>query len=71
MIMTLTLTLPEELEQRLSEEARRHGVGEEELTVKLLGQHLPVTNRQHKLAALIRSWIDQGDQAEQQATGEF
>ena len=66
--MTLTLNLPEELEQRLAQEARRLGVGADECAVRLLRSHLPLVDRNRELARLVRSWIDDGDEAEQSET---
>ena len=69
--MTLTLSLPKDIEQRLTEASRRQGVSVDEFTLKLLRQHLPAADRREKLKKLLRSWIDDGDVAEQQDTFDF
>jgi hypothetical protein len=69
--MTLTLNLPSELEQRLTEEARRQGLGADQLMLRLLDEHLPPGDERPNLAALLQSWIDEVDDAEQQETGEY
>ncbi len=69
--MTLTLHLPSELEQRLVKEARRQGLSTDEYTQRILEQSLPPKDRQAQLTTLLQEWIDEGDAAEQQATGEY
>ena len=69
--MTLTIDLSSELEQRLAREADRRGVPAEALTVKLLDEHLPASERQSELVSLLKSWIEDGDPEEQRETGEY
>ena len=69
--MPLTLHLPSELEYRLAREAERRGLSADEYTIQLLEQSLPPRDRQTALAALLQTWIDEGDLAEQQETGEY
>lgn len=69
--MTLTIDLTAELEQRLSREADRRGVPAEALTLELLEEHLPVSNRQSELVSLLKSWVEEGDPEEQRETGEY
>jgi hypothetical protein len=69
--MTLTLNLPRDLEDRLQHEAERQGLPADALTLHLLDQHLPSPDVQGKLAALLRSWIVEGDPQEQKETGEY
>ncbi|MFM9963388.1 MAG: hypothetical protein ACKV2Q_19435 [Planctomycetaceae bacterium] len=69
--MTLTLSLPEGIEHRLTEAARGQQLGTGELTLRLLDAHLPPVSRRQKLAALIRSWIEDDDETEQKETGEW
>lgn len=69
--MTLTLSLPEDIEQRLTEAAREQQLAAGDLTLRLLDAHLPPASRRQKLCALLRSWIDEGDEAEQKETGEW
>ena len=69
--MTITLSISPELEQRLTQAAKREGLPVEAYTVQLLEQHLPSGQRRAELVALLQSWID-GDGAEdQQETGEY
>jgi len=71
--MALTIHLPPELEQRLTEEARQHGVSADEYTARILEQHLPPQNKQSELVRLLQSWIDADDTdaMEQEETGEY
>lgn len=69
--MTLTVHLPEDLERRLAKAAERQGVGLEAYAVQLLEEHVPPSDRAGRVAALLRSWIEQGDPQEQSETGEY
>lgn len=69
--MTLTLHLPPELEQRLTQAAEQHGMPAEVYTVQLLNKHLPPQDRQAALVALLQAWIDEEDAAEQRETGAY
>ena len=69
--MTLTLTLPPELERRLAEEAARKGVPPEQYTLQLLSEHLPAADRRAEAVRLLQSWLDEGDAAEQTETGDY
>jgi len=69
--MTLTLHLPLELEQRLTQEAKRHGLALDAYTLQLLDKSLPPKDRRTELVTLLQSWIDEGDFEEQQETGEY
>jgi hypothetical protein len=69
--MTLTLHLPSELEQRLTQEAKRHGLALDAYTIQLLDQSLPPKERRTELVTLLQSWIDEGNPEEQQETGEY
>jgi hypothetical protein len=68
--MMLTLSLPEELEQRLRQEAERQGLTAAEYTIQVLEAQLPSIDRRRELIALLQTWIDQDDAAEQQENGE-
>ena len=63
--MPLTLNLPQDLEDRLQQEAERQGLPVDTLILHLLDQHLPSKDIQGNLAALLRSWIVEGDPQEQ------
>jgi hypothetical protein len=69
--MTLTLHLPPDLEQRLTQEAKRHGLALDAYTLQLLDKSLPPKDRCAKLVALLQSWIEEGNPEEQQETGEY
>ena len=69
--MTLTLHLPMDLERRLAQASRQHGLPEEEYTLKLLDTHLPPKDHRADLAAVLQTWIDAEDVAEQQETGAY
>lgn len=69
--MTLTLHLTPELEQRLTQEAKRQGLSVDAYTLHLLDKHLPPKGRREELITLLQSWIDEDDTGEQQETGEY
>ena len=69
--MTLTLHLPPELEQRLTQEAMRQGLALDTYTLQLLDQSLPPNDRRRELVTLLQSWMEEGDPEEQQETGEY
>jgi hypothetical protein len=69
--MTLTLSLPPDLEDRLQHEAERQGLPADTLTLQLLDQHLPAKDVRGELVTLLQSWIEGGDAQEQKETGEY
>jgi len=69
--MTLTLHLSPELEQRLTQEAKRHGLALDAYTLQLLDKSLPPKDRRAELVTLLQSWIEDGNPEEQQETGEY
>lgn len=69
--MTLTLHLPPALEQRLTQEAKRHGLSLDTYTLQLLDKSLPSQERRTELVTLLQSWMDEGDPEEQRETGEY
>ena len=68
----MNVTLPPDLERRLSAEAAKRGLDVEQFAVKVLGECLPV-DRKIEAVALLQSWIDADDTeaADQKATGDF
>ncbi len=56
--MTLQITLPSQLEERLRQEAKRRGQGEETVALRVLDEHLPPTLEARRAAAvsLLRGW---------------
>jgi len=69
--MTLSLALTPELERRLKQAAEQEGLPPDALALRLLEQHLPPGERRAELVALLQSWIDGADVADQQETGEY
>lgn len=69
--MTLTLKLPPDLQERLTEEAERAGIRAEQYTLRLLETNLRPKNRHRRGDELLQSWIDEGDAEEQTETGEY
>ena len=68
--MMLTLDLTADLEQRLIDEASRHGIPPDQFVVEVLKQHLPRHGRREQFAALLQSWMEE-DQEEQKETFEY
>jgi hypothetical protein len=69
--MTIILTLPERLEQRLKEEAERLGLSVDEYALQLLEKHIAQKERRKEAIDLIQSWVDEPDDTEQIETGEY
>jgi hypothetical protein len=69
--MALTLNLPPHLAERLAQAAEQEGVPEEQVTLRLLDQHLPPTDRRAAAIALLDSWLDEGEAEDQRETGEY
>src|SRR5438105_10976978 len=59
--MTLHLTLPPELEDRLRKEAERQGLSADTVTLNLLNEHLPALDRRDELIALLQSWNEEAE----------
>lgn len=61
MEMTMTLTLPPEIAQRLKTEASQHGQSEEQYAIETLEERLSEVERikREEAVALIQSWIDE------------
>jgi hypothetical protein len=59
--MTLQLTLPPELEERLRVEAERRGQPSESVALRLLDQHLPPApdDRRAAAIALLHRWMEE------------
>lgn len=69
--MTLTLHLPPELEQRLTQEAQRQGRSLDDYTLELLNKSLPPQDHRTELITLLQTWIEEEDAEEQRETGEY
>lgn len=69
--MILTLHLPPDLEQRLTQEAQRQGRSLDDYTLELLDKSLPPQDRRTELVTLLQTWIDEEDPEEQRETGEY
>jgi len=59
--MTLQLTLPQELEERLRQEAERRGQGREIVALRLLNEHLPPSSEERRAAAvaMLDRWAEE------------
>ncbi|WP_413171978.1 hypothetical protein [Anabaena azotica] len=69
--MTLTLSLPPELEQYLIQEAQQQGLSVETYTLELIQKSIVQKEKQLKIVNVLQSWIDESDEQEQQETGEY
>ncbi|AFZ59015.1 hypothetical protein H6G54_23645 [Anabaena cylindrica FACHB-243] len=69
--MTLTLSLPPELEQYLIQEAQQQGLSVETYTLGLIQKSILQKEKQLKIVNVLQSWIDESDEQEQQETGEY
>jgi hypothetical protein len=77
--MTLTLSIPPEIEQHLDSpgetlrerKAREQGLSTEAYALQLLSGSISVEEKSTKLVNLLQSWIDEDDATEQQETGEY
>jgi hypothetical protein len=69
--MTLTLSLPPEMEQYLAQRAIGQGTSIEDYALLLLTTSIPAPEKNTQLANLLQQWIDQGDVEEQQETGDY
>ncbi len=69
--MTLTLSIPPDLQARLSQEAQRLGLKDSECALQLLDHHLPPAERRAQAVSLLESWIQETDDQEQKTTGDF
>lgn len=75
--MTLTLKLPPELEQRLTEQSERKHLSVNDYAIQLLDQSSTIPEKNKQAIALLQSWIDappeeieEEEQAEQRITAE-
>lgn len=69
--MTLTLSLPPELEQYLIQEAQQQGLSVETYALELIQKSILQKEKQLKIVNVLQSWIDESDEQEQQETGEY
>ena len=69
--MTLTLNLPPEITQYLTERALAQGLSTEDYTIQVLREQLPLPEKSQQLIDLLQSWIDEPDEEEQRSTGEY
>jgi hypothetical protein len=68
--MAVTLDLTGEIEERLTEEARRQGVPANEVALQVLEKHLPPKDRRSEALRVLLAWLQEGDSGEQPETGE-
>ncbi len=59
--MTLTLTLPNDLEQNLSQEARRLGLTPDRYAVRVLERNIPAIDQRQKLMAILETRIAEAE----------
>lgn len=69
--MTIQIELAPALQQRLATLAAERGQSVEQCATDLLEQSIPVNRNGHQLAEVLRRVRDEGDHAEQKATGDF
>jgi hypothetical protein len=67
--MTVTISLAEDLEQQLRDEAQRLGLSLEAYSAKILTQHVEAAGKNRTAAERLESLFD-GDEEEQKQTGE-
>jgi hypothetical protein len=65
MMTDFNLELSPDLESRLVDEASRHGISVGSYAQSILEQHLPSKTKKDPAIALLQSWIDESDGAEQ------
>jgi hypothetical protein len=61
--MTIQITLPTQLQERLRQEAERRGLGQETVALRVLDEHLPpaVEARRAAAVALLRGWAKEDE----------
>jgi len=64
--VTLTLVLPPELEQRLQQASDELHIAAPVLALQILDQNLPTPDRRSELIALLQTWMEDEDNAEQE-----
>lgn len=69
--MSLSVSLPSDLENRLIQESQRLGISPDVVAFQLLDQHLPKSDSSQELLALLDSWIQQDSTQEHQDTGQI
>jgi hypothetical protein len=69
--MTLTLTLPDEVNRRLVRAAEESGLPVEAVAANIIAEHLTPERKAAQAVALLQSWLDDPDPADQKETGDF
>ena len=69
--MTLTISITPLLAERLREAALRQGIDVDQVALGILEAGLPSAERRQRSIALLQSWIDDSDEAEQRETGDY
>ncbi len=69
--MALTLNIPPEIEQYLTQKAKEQGLSTEAYALQLLTASISVQEKSTELVNTLQSWIDEDDAQEQQETGEY
>jgi hypothetical protein len=68
--MTLRISLPPELEERLRQEAQRQGLSADAVTLRLLDEHLPRPERTAAFLAMLKQWQEE-DESTRDEDGDY
>ena len=69
--MTLTLNIPVEIEQYLTQKAQEQSLSMEAYALQLLLERISTQDKSAQLVDLLQSWMDDEDDEEQKETGAY
>ena len=69
--MTLTLNIPVEIEQYLTQKAQEQSLSMEAYALQLLLERISTQDKSSQLVDLLQSWMDDEDDEEQKETGAY
>ena len=69
--MTLTLNIPVEIEQYLTQKAQEQSLSMEAYALQLLLERISTQDKSAQLVNLLQSWMDDEDDEEQKETGAY
>ena len=69
--MTLTLNIPIEIEQYLTQKAQEQSLSMEAYALQLLLERISTQDKSSQLVDLLQSWMDDEDDEEQKETGAY
>ena len=69
--MTLTLDIPVEIEQYLTQKAQEQSLAMEAYALQLLLERISTQDKSAQLVDLLQSWMDDEDDEEQKETGAY